>query len=83
MTLPDERYRAVRMTRLFLQDLLTPGKIPRVPKEVRQQARGLLRHYPSDFDMWKACQGAPDVFQEKMEPVYRMIKQYEEGKCQD
>lgn len=78
MTLPDERYRAVRMTRLFLQDLLIPGKIARVPKEVRQQARGLLRHYPSDSDMYKACLGAPDTFQEKMEPLTRMILQHKQ-----
>ena len=78
MTLPDERYRAVRMTRLFLQDLLIPGKIARVPKAVRQQARGLLRHYPSDYDMWKACQGAPDTFQERMEPLTRMIMVYDQ-----
>jgi hypothetical protein len=78
MTLPDERYRAVRMTRLFLQDLVIPGKISRVPKEVRGMAKSLLRHYPSDFDMWGACQAAPDIFQEKMEPLTRMIMSYDQ-----
>jgi hypothetical protein len=79
MTLPDERYRAVRMTRLFLQDLLIPGKIPRVPKVVRQQARSLLRHYPIDFDMWLACQQAPDIFQDpdpKKSPLVGLILQH-------
>ncbi len=78
LTLPDERYRAIRNTRLFLQDLVIPGKIPRVPKSVREQARSLLRHYPTDFDLWRACEAAPEVFQEKMEPLYRMVKKYEE-----
>jgi hypothetical protein len=30
--------------------------------------------------MKRAAENCPDVFQERMEPVYRMIKQYEEGK---
>ena len=78
MTLPDERYRAVRMTRLFLQDLIIPGKIPRVPKNVRATAKSLLRHYPSDFEMWRTCQLAPDLFQEQMEPLTRMILQHKQ-----
>jgi hypothetical protein len=80
MTLPDERYRAVRMARLFLLDLCSPEKTPKVPAIIRNQARGILRHYPSDYEMDRASEKAPDVFQTKMEPVYRMIKQYEEGK---
>jgi hypothetical protein len=75
MTLPDERYRAVRQTRLFLQDLITPGKISRVPRSVREQARSLLRHYPGDYDMWQACQAAPGVFQERMDDLHRFIRQ--------
>jgi hypothetical protein len=66
------------MTRLFLQDLLIPGQIPHVPREVKEQARGLLRHYPTDFDLWRACQDAPSVFQEEIEPVARMILQHKQ-----
>ena len=51
MTLPDERYRAVMQTRRFLLDLCNSDHTPRVPKLVRQTARDLLRHYPSDWDM--------------------------------
>ena len=80
MTLPDERYRAVRYARQFLMDLCNPSKTPGVPKIIRSQANGILRHYPSDWDMDRASAAAPDVFQTKMEPVYRMIKKYEEGK---
>jgi hypothetical protein len=80
MTLPDERYRAVRMARQFLLDLCSPEKTPKVPAIIRNQAKGILRHYPSDYDMDRASNLAPDVFQTQMEPVYRMIKQYEEGK---
>jgi hypothetical protein len=80
MTLPDERYRAVRMARQFLLDLCSPEKTPKVPAIIRNQAKGILRHYPSDYEMDRVSDASPDIFQTKMEPVYRMIKQYEEGK---
>jgi hypothetical protein len=51
MTLPFERLRAVNSTREFLFDLLIPSKTQRVPKEVRDRARSLLRHYPFESDM--------------------------------
>jgi len=73
MTLPDERYRAVVQTQRFLLRILTT---PRVPKAVKDEARSMLRHYPSEWDMRQAATGAPDVFQERMEPLYRMVKQY-------
>ena len=77
MTLPDERYRAVVQTERFLKDILST---PRVPKAIKDRARSCLRHYPSDWDMTRAAEGAPDVFQEQMEAVTRLFKQYEEGK---
>lgn len=80
MTLPDERYRAVIWTELFLKDICNPSKTPRVPKHVREQARSLLRHYPSTWDMNRAASGAPDVFAQKMEDVHRFFKKYEESK---
>jgi hypothetical protein len=80
MTLPDERYRAVRYARQFLQELCDPKKTPGVPKIIRSQASGILRHYPGDWDMNRVAEASPDVFATKMEPVYRMIKKYEEGK---
>jgi hypothetical protein len=80
MTLPDERYRAVKMAEQLLKDLCDSSKTPRVPKIIRQRASGCLRHYPSTWDLDRASNAAPDVFQPQMEPVYRMIKQYEETK---
>ena len=76
MTLPDERYRAVVQTRRFLLDLCNREHTPRVPKLVRETARAMLRHYPSEYEMRQAAEGAPDVFQERMEPLYRMVKAY-------
>jgi len=66
MTLPDERYRAVRMAEQLLKDLCDHTITPRVPKIIRQRASGCLRH--------------PHVFQERMEPVTRLFKQYEQSK---
>lgn len=83
MTLPDERYRAVIQTRQFLIDLLDPKKYPRIPRAVRGEAYRLLRHYPTDWDMQRAADAVPEVFVEKMEPVYRMIRQYEDEKTQN
>ena len=77
MTLPDERYRAVVQTRRFLMDLCNPQHTPRLPKLIRDTARSMLRHYPSEYEMRRAAMGAPEVFAEKMEPLYRMIKQHD------
>lgn len=80
MTLPDERYRAVHWAREFMYELMDPKKTPGVPKSIRDQARSVLRHYPSDWDMTMAATMAPEVFQERMEPVTRLFKQYEQKK---
>ena len=73
MTLPDERYRAVTQTRRFLLDLCNTQHTPRVPKLVRDTARSMLRHYPSDWDMNRAAESAPEVFQERMEDLHRFV----------
>ena len=73
MTLPDERYRAVVQTRRFLLDLCNREHTPRVPKLIRDTARSMLRHYPSDWDMNRAAESAPEVFQERMEDLHRFV----------
>jgi hypothetical protein len=80
MTLPDERYRAVMQTAKFLQALSFSGELKRIPLAVRQEARALLRHYPSEYDMKKVSQTSADIFAERMEDVTRMFKKYEETK---
>jgi len=80
MTLPDERYRAVKWARNFMFDLCDPKKTPGVPRAVRDQARSILRHYPNDWDMNRAADAVPEVFQEQMEAVSRLLAQYEQGK---
>lgn len=73
MTLPDERYRAVRQAAEFL-GRLAGGQIARVPKAVRQEAYALLRHYPNRFDLDRAAAAAPDVFCEQMEDLHKFLK---------
>ena len=81
MTLPDERYRAVMWAKRFLESIAYDKKAyPRISKAVRGEAHSILRHFPSNWDMTRVSEAAPDVFQERMEPVIRLIKQYEEGK---
>ena len=72
MTLPDERYRAVKWAEGFLKRL-AGGEYPRTPKAVRDEARSILRHYPSGYDMLRAAAGAPEVFQEQMEDLHRFV----------
>ena len=77
MTLPDERYRAVKQAEQFLKRL-AGGEYLRVPKAVRDEARSILRHYPSTWDMQRTALQAPDVFQERMDDLHKMILKYEQ-----
>ena len=72
MTLPDERYRSIKMAHTLLVDLAT-GRIPRVPSVVKQQAAAVLRHYPTEYDLKLLSEAAPHVVQERMEPLYKMV----------
>ena len=77
MTLPDERYRAVMWASRFLQDIAHDRtKYPRLPKTVRQEAYSILRHFPSSWDMKRVSDTSPEVFQERMEPLTRMLEVY-------
>ena len=80
MTMPDERYRAVLYAEEFLRAIADPAITKRIPKEIRQRARGVLRHYPNTWDMQQVAEASPHVFAERMEDVTRMFKKYEESK---
>ncbi len=75
MTLPDERYRALKWAEQFMQDLQDPSKTPRVPKTVRQQARSVLRHYPGEYYLEEIARRAPDIITPKMEELHRFVMQ--------
>lgn len=81
MTLPDERYHAVTRAQNFLLDLSNDyKKYPRIPKSVRQEARNILRHFPSSFDMDIASSRVPEVFQSRLDPLQRLLLVHEEDK---
>lgn len=65
MTIPYERYRAVLNTEEFLLSLCDPKKTPRVPGQIRKMARSCLKHYPHKFEMERACESAPEIFEKE------------------
>ena len=75
MTLPDERYRSIMQAKRLLEELCSPQLTPRIAAGIRDRARGALRHYPSEYDMIKAAQTSPDIFQERMEDLHRFVAQ--------
>lgn len=61
-------------------ELLSPHQTPRVPKLIRNRASGLLRHWPDNYHLEEMCRAMPQHFAKEMEPLYRMVKQYEQDK---
>jgi hypothetical protein len=51
MTLPYERFQAIEHARVFLTALLDSTKTPRVPREVRWEARSVLKHFPQPYEL--------------------------------
>jgi hypothetical protein len=79
MTLPDERYRAILYAKSLCEDLLDSKKTPRVPKEIRRRALGVLRHFPEDYYLSMLADSRPDILERKGEafdPLYKMVKEY-------
>ena len=62
MTLPNERFNAIKSTRDFLYDLIDPKKTPRIPLVIRRRARNVLKHFPCDYDMKKVSKKCANVF---------------------
>lgn len=82
MTLPNERYNAIKYTEDFLKELLDSSKTPRVPKLIRQRARSLLRHYPAQYHLDVLGTQCPSIL-ETANPVDRltqMVFEYEAEK---
>lgn len=70
MTLPQERTRSIAQTRKFLVDLAF--NLKRIPKEVREMAKGCLRHYPNVVDIQEMCEKCPEIMD--METTISMIE---------
>lgn len=63
MTLPYERYNAIKRTEEFLKDLMDPKATPRVPKEIRKKAYYCLRHYPSEYNLNLLATKCPEIIE--------------------
>ena len=74
MTLPDERYRALKQGKKLLEELCDPGRTPRVPSLVRDRARGALRHYPSDYELERMAEKGPELLNTQPFSVYTVNK---------
>jgi len=73
MTLPDERYRALKQGKKLLEELCDPGKTPRVPSIVRDRARAALRHFPNEYELDIIADKCPDYL-DKISFSDRMIQ---------
>lgn len=54
ISLPDEKTRAIKKAKDFLQRLLSPyGEkgIKKIPTAVRKEAYWVLRHFPGDYEI--------------------------------
>jgi hypothetical protein len=70
MTLPDERYRALKQAKKLMEELCDPGRTPRVPSLIRDRARGALRHFPSDYELDRMAEDCPELLDKKPFSVY-------------
>lgn len=63
MTIPRERTSAVIRARSFLLRLCTPygDGFKKIPSEVRDEARRILRHYPGSYDLCREGAFDPDT----------------------
>jgi hypothetical protein len=80
MTLPDERYAAIRNTERFLMNLCDARVTPRVPRYLRDQARSLLRHYPSTMYLDRLAERSPNIIAPRIEELTRMLMVYEQSR---
>ena len=72
MSTPLEQARAIAQARHFLSELCVPGKIKRVPGEVRREARNRLKHMPMSWDLERIVEDPNAMKQmELMEAYYR------------
>jgi hypothetical protein len=72
MSTPVEQARAIAAARRFLLDLCVPGKIKRVSREVRLEARARVKHLPMSWDIPRIAEDELAMeHMEQMEEYYR------------
>jgi hypothetical protein len=72
MSTPVEQARAIAAARRFLLDLCVPGKIKKIPRAVRLEARARVKHMPMSWDMPRIAEDELAMeHMEQMEENYR------------
>lgn len=61
MTMNYERRNAVKRTEQFLAAILK-GEYAHHYEDLLLEARSCLKHYPSEYDMERAAEQAPEIF---------------------
>lgn len=74
MTLPIERTHAVLNTEKFLLKLCIPSQSPRVPKTIREEARRLLKHYPSKYNMRYIADSFEEIKDPREDALDKLIR---------
>jgi len=82
MTLPYERYNAVKWTEKFLIELLDPKQTPRVPRLIRERAYALLKPYPGGYNLDVIATKCPEVLetQTPIDDLSMLMHNYEAKK---
>ena len=65
MTLPDERLRALKRVRPYLIALATTPMRELRKETLRAQIRGLLKHYPSDYELDRIAEAVPELLEKR------------------
>ena len=74
MTQPTERYQSLKQAKKLLEELVDPGKTPRVPAIVRERARGALKHFPNELDIERLADSCPEVLdKDNVNPYNRKV----------
>lgn len=82
MTMPNERTRAAIRAHSFLVRLSSPylpDGIKKIPKDVREEARRILRHYPHPMDFRRPDQFDPETIEEYYEEMDRQWERVGKG----
>jgi hypothetical protein len=66
---PTERYRSLKNGKKLLEELCDPGKTPRVPSAVRDKARSILRYFPTELEIEKLAEAAPEIINSKTKTI--------------
>jgi hypothetical protein len=75
MSLPFEQGRALAQARNFLSELCIPGKIKRVPRAVRTEARRRLKHFPLSWDVLRIA-ADPEAMQHMQDTEQHYFDQF-------